>query len=164
LQDDQGQAFATNRLSYCIDATKKRTVWIMPLSVYAPFRFVKYLRLPNSFLSLSFYAPFCLPAFPFWQILNSAKFLFASFCLCPFPVRQILDYACFLYASFLYASFLYALFRFCPFPFMPLFRIDGNGRLCRIPLCQLPASRELAQPPGDRRGVLVLDGVGWSKK
>jgi hypothetical protein len=108
----------------------------MPLSVYAPFRFGKlnYAK----FLSVSFR----LCPFPVWEIRNSAKFFSASFHLCPFPVWQILDCAKFLYASFLYASF-----RLCFFPFMLLsvyapFRIDGNNRLCRIPLCQLPASPE----------------------
>jgi hypothetical protein len=97
-------------------------------------------------------ASFRLCPFPVCQILNYAKFLSASFRLCPFPVGQLLDYAfflyvTFLYASFLYASFLYASFRFCPFPFLPLsvyapFRIEGNSRLCRIPLCQLPRPPE----------------------
>jgi hypothetical protein len=117
----------------------------MPLSVYAPYLSASFRLCPFPVWQILnsakfFSASFHLCPFPVWQILNSAKFLSASFCLCPSPVWQILDYV-----SFLYVFFLYASFRFCPFPFLPLsvyapFRIDGNSRLCRIPLCQLPAS------------------------
>jgi hypothetical protein len=66
----------------------------MPLSVFAPFRFGKYLIMPNSFMPLSF-----MPLS--FMILS----VYAPFRLCPFPfmplsgLMEIIDYAGFLYAN-----------------------------------------------------------------
>jgi hypothetical protein len=109
-------------------------LFFMPLSVYAPFPFGQYLILPNYFVSFRL-CPFPLCHFLVLNKLNYASFRLCPFPLCPFPVLNKLNDA----------SILYSSFRFCPFPFMLLsvyapFRINGNSRLCRIPLCQLPAS------------------------
>jgi hypothetical protein len=107
----------------------------MPLSVYAPFRFVKYSILPNSFLPLSVYASFrierkLIMLNSFLPLSVYAPFRFDQYLIMPFSFMPL---------SFMLLS-VSAPFCLCPFSVYAPFRIDGNNRLCWIPLCQLPAS------------------------
>jgi hypothetical protein len=96
----------------------------LPLTVYAPFRFSKYL-MPNYFLPLSVYAPFLYATFQFWT-----NWIMPLFFMPPSSLKQ--NELCF---------FPVCLFSFTPLSVYAPFRIDGKCRLCRMHLCQLPRPR-----------------------
>jgi hypothetical protein len=83
----------------------------LSLSVYAPFRYGKYAILPNSFLPLSIYAPFRFGKYlivpnSFMPLSFMLLSVYASFRLCSFPFMPLSGLMEIIdYAGFLYANF-----------------------------------------------------------